>query len=776
MKNKKMLSAMVGFGLLSQFAFAQQPQKKVLIEEGTGTWCQWCPRGTVYGKQITQNYEDDAVFIAIHSGDDMENTTYSSNSGLTGLPSGNIDRASVSNMSPSLIPSDLAPYTSLVPLADIDITTTYDPVSRALDMTVSADFASAVSGDWRLAAIVVEDGITGPAPTYNQSNAYSGGGNGVMGGYENLPSSVSASIMVYNHVGRYLAGGYNGDSGSLPSSILAGQTHSYTYNWTLPTDYNEDYISVVGVLVNATTGQVSNVNKSDFIMGYSNASPFYHSTPQELAYSGQNYSYDVLVHDPEYDNLIISSIGSLPGWMTLTDNGDGKAVLSGIPTTAGTYPITLNVYDGIWNVEQTFVVTVEDVAEDWTQVGSAGFSQSGVNTIDFELSSTGTPYVLTTESSNIKLYEFTSGAWQQVGGAITGNTSQIDFALDPSNTPFIFSDGIVQKYNGTSWEQVGNTMNSDGIYPAITFDNSGNPFVVYWIGGGDTYAYHLSGSSWVSTGNGAFTDAEGVWVRAKQDESGAPIVIYGTDAGNIAYSEIARYDGSNWTTLGGHIASGQTYFDHDFTVTSTGDIYAALTLGFSAQEINIYKYNGTSWDLHSENVSGGATGNCRIEVDNNDDLILAFRDENQGGKTSVMKYDGSNWSHLGLPGFTPIANDHALQVSSDGVPYVAYADASVSEKVSVKKYDELELSTVDFNMNQIRLFPNPNHGIFTVDAENNSKYGIYSIDGKLIETGELQQISNHSSYQVSVPHLEKGMYIFSLIGSKHSSSVKFIIE
>ncbi len=256
MKNKIILAAAIAsFGFLSQNAWAQQPQKKVLIEEGTGTWCQWCPRGTVYGKQITQNYTDDAVFIAIHSGDDMENTGYFSGSGLSGLPSGNVDRTTVSSMQPSGITSDLAPYTSNIPPADIDVTTTYDPVTRDLTMTVSADFYSAVNGDWRLAAIVVEDGITGPAPAYNQSNAYSGGGNGPMGGYENLPSSVSASIMVYNHVGRYLAGGYNGDNGSLPTAVLAGQNHSYTYNWVLPQNYNEDYISVVGLLINTSMGK-----------------------------------------------------------------------------------------------------------------------------------------------------------------------------------------------------------------------------------------------------------------------------------------------------------------------------------------------------------------------------------------------------------------------------------------------------------------------------------------------------------------------------------------
>lgn len=777
MKIKNKLVAMAGLSLIGQFAWAQQPQKKVLIEEGTGTWCQWCPRGTVYGKQITQNYADDAIFIAVHSGDAMENSTYFSSTGLTGLPNGNIDRASVSNMSPSAIPSDLAPYTSNIPPADIDVTTTYDPVSRDLEMTVSADFATAVNGDWRLAAIVVEDGVTGPAPAYDQSNAYSGGGNGPMGGYENLPSSVSASIMVYNHVGRYLAGGYNGASGSLPSSVSAGQNHSYTYNWTLPQEYNEEYITVVGLLINASTGQVSNANKSDFIMGYSNGKPFYHSVPQELTYTGQNYSYDVLVHDPEYDNMTITSAGSLPSWMTLTDNGDGKAVLSGTPTAAGSYPVTLTVNDGTWDVEQTFTVVVEDAAQDWTQVGDVGFSQSGVDKIDFVLSSTGIPYILTTENGSIKLYTYTSGAWSTIGGNITGDALHVDFTLDPNDVPYVFTDGIVKKYNGTTWEQVGNAMDADGIYPAITFDATGNPYVVYWIGGGDTYAYHLSGNSWVASGNGMFTDQAGVWVKAKRSNTGEPMIIYGTDGSSIAYSEIAKFENGNWTVLGGHISSAQTYFHHDFAVTSTGDVYAALTLGTSTQEISVFKYNGTSWDLHSENISGGATGNCQLEVDNDDKLILAYRDETQGGKTTVMKYDGTNWNTLGLPGFTPISNDHDLQVSQGGIPYIAYSDASASEKVSVKKYDELVVSIEDYTSQNLMLYPNPNTGVFSVQGTLGDKYRVYGLNGQVLAEGQLNTSSSaEDMFEISVGQLEKGMYILSIVNGKSQASTRFVIE
>jgi len=41
--------------------------KKVLIEDYTGTWCGWCPRVS-YGIELVKEATDDAVVVAIHSG------------------------------------------------------------------------------------------------------------------------------------------------------------------------------------------------------------------------------------------------------------------------------------------------------------------------------------------------------------------------------------------------------------------------------------------------------------------------------------------------------------------------------------------------------------------------------------------------------------------------------------------------------------------------------------------------------------------------------------
>ena len=59
-------------------ALAFQPTKRIVFEEGTGTWCQWCPRGAVFMDSIHNAYPTTALTIAVHNGDPMTEYYFSS--------------------------------------------------------------------------------------------------------------------------------------------------------------------------------------------------------------------------------------------------------------------------------------------------------------------------------------------------------------------------------------------------------------------------------------------------------------------------------------------------------------------------------------------------------------------------------------------------------------------------------------------------------------------------------------------------------------------------
>lgn len=81
-----------------------------------------------------------------------------------------------------------------------------------------------------------------------------------------------------------------------------------------------------------------------------NSTPSFVSTPVTTADVGQLYEYHIEAIDddvPFGDQLAILSSQALPGWLTLTDNGDGTAILRGTPGPgdAGLVTISLQAED-----------------------------------------------------------------------------------------------------------------------------------------------------------------------------------------------------------------------------------------------------------------------------------------------------------------------------------------------------------------------------------------------------------------------------------------------
>ncbi len=238
------------------------PGKHVVAEEGTGTWCQWCPRGAVFMDFMATTYPDYFVGIAVHNNDPMEVEEYDAGvgafDGFTGYPGVIIDRINV--IDPSVLENSFYDEIIKTPVAVLSNGAEYNPDTRELQLSVTAEFSEAVSGDYRLNMVIVEDDVTGTTSAYNQANAYAGGANGPMGGYENLPFSVPASMMVYDHVARAILGGFDGEAGSLPGSMEAGGVYSDFYSYQLPEDYEYDQIKIIGILI-APDGHIENASE-----------------------------------------------------------------------------------------------------------------------------------------------------------------------------------------------------------------------------------------------------------------------------------------------------------------------------------------------------------------------------------------------------------------------------------------------------------------------------------------------------------------------------------
>lgn len=247
---------------------SQATSKAVVIEEGTGTWCGWCPRGAVAMDYMATNYTD-FIGIAVHNGDPMTVTEYDNGAGISGFPGGNFERVilggGVSQTSFETYYNDN--INKGVP-ANVDVTVSGTGSSITLD--ASATFYTPVSaGNFRLAVVMVEDGVTGAGTQWNQANYYAGGGSGPMGGYESLTDPVPAADMVYDHVGVALLGGYDGQAGSVPATIVDGTVGTASFPYTIAATSTRDHMHAVALLLNNTTGAIMNAKSISIADGSS---------------------------------------------------------------------------------------------------------------------------------------------------------------------------------------------------------------------------------------------------------------------------------------------------------------------------------------------------------------------------------------------------------------------------------------------------------------------------------------------------------------------------
>ncbi|MCA2001643.1 MAG: sortase, partial [Chloroflexi bacterium] len=129
-----------------------------------------------------------------------------------------------------------------------------------------------------------------------------------------------------------------------------------------------------------------------------NDAPSFTSAPVTAAGESVPYVYNITTTDPDAaDTLTITATAPLPAWLTLTDNGDRTATLSGTPNSSqvGVYNIALQVSDGTLTDDQTFDITVGNTAPQVISNGVNTVADTGDGVLnDFEVVGVGITQIL----------------------------------------------------------------------------------------------------------------------------------------------------------------------------------------------------------------------------------------------------------------------------------------------------------------------------------------------------------------------------------------------
>lgn len=247
-----------GQGLKSQILVASMMyDKNVVVEEYTGTWCGWCPRGIVGMEYMEHNYRDKGfIGIAVHVRDNMAVESYSELADYyytsVGLPICTMNRTYRFDPNKESLEEYFLEAIEEKAISKVEVRAEYNEVTKVLTAYSTSEFAFDQNDAPYAIAYVITENKMGPDL---QTNYFSGGKPGTNTYLEGWSDKGSTVPTLYNDVARLIT------AQAYPTSIKAQQP--IELSMPLPLDDVKDVqkCSVVAMIVNLETGTVENSAK-----------------------------------------------------------------------------------------------------------------------------------------------------------------------------------------------------------------------------------------------------------------------------------------------------------------------------------------------------------------------------------------------------------------------------------------------------------------------------------------------------------------------------------
>ena len=253
----------------SLITITEKPTVVPVVEEFTGTWCGYCPYGTVGMQNAHAKYGDKVILIAAHYGDPMESDKYMPvlYAYADNFPSSRIDRGAS-----SVYPYNLTYYLDAAldkaTQGSISLTAAWsDEGKTGIDFSTDTKFVyNDTDGKYGIAFALVEDGMSGSGSNWAQTNYLSGG---TPGGDEDMAFWYSAASSVtgleYDHVAVDAWDILKGVDGSVDTSIESGVVQKFSYKADISSNtliQNKEKLTAVALLIDRANGQIVNAAKA----------------------------------------------------------------------------------------------------------------------------------------------------------------------------------------------------------------------------------------------------------------------------------------------------------------------------------------------------------------------------------------------------------------------------------------------------------------------------------------------------------------------------------
>ncbi len=232
-------------------------EKQVVVEEITGTWCQWCPAGIVSMERIREDFPEGGMIpVAVHLNDAMAQESWAD---IAAMSSGVAPYAFFNryvSCTPDKYESVLDAYNSVnaIPaVGKVDVSAAFDEATHSVNITATTEFAfdyTDAASRYRLAFGITQDNV-GP---YKQQNGFSGNPTADCGGWEKLESEVET---IFNDVALVLES-KEGIRNSIPNVVVSGETYTFSHNIAIDKNVPLEHLNVVAYLINIQNGIIEN--------------------------------------------------------------------------------------------------------------------------------------------------------------------------------------------------------------------------------------------------------------------------------------------------------------------------------------------------------------------------------------------------------------------------------------------------------------------------------------------------------------------------------------
>ncbi len=247
--------------------FMKSAESVPVMEECTGGWCGYCPRGAVALDLLNEQYGDGVVTIAAHAGDAMEIAEYAFLTySAPGFPSSVVNRGEFIDPYYYGI-NAVAEAKQAGSPAKVTLESEWaDEAKTSIRMKATATFHFGQDeSSYALGYVLVQDGMKGAGTGWTQSNYYSGEtiGDPNLDYLSELPATING--YEFNHVAIAAWGADYGVEGSLPGSLVADEAKEHTYTCKiddLSLLQDKEKLTVVALLLDSNTGAILNAAKS----------------------------------------------------------------------------------------------------------------------------------------------------------------------------------------------------------------------------------------------------------------------------------------------------------------------------------------------------------------------------------------------------------------------------------------------------------------------------------------------------------------------------------